>query len=118
MPRKRRVDKTRDGRITNRAVDLFELGLKLRAQQRDRHEIDDVAIALVQALGLGPHQWDPLLDCNDDEPPTWLTDPDKIEDYHNSRQIRLDLEAAMRERRRARHAAPQPTPTPDLPPAA
>jgi hypothetical protein len=124
MPMKRRTSKERNlPRITVRAVDLFERGLRLQAQRNQTREFADIAVALGQELGMGPWQAD-VFDCYKDEPPYWLTERDKVEDYWRSRQIRLELEAALRERRKARRtgastaATPQSAPPADLPPAA
>jgi len=112
---KRRVDKSRNGRITIEAAVLFERGLRLRAQQDWSREIADNAIALAIALGMQPWECD-VFDARNDAPSHWMmTAPDKVDDYYRSRRIRLELESALRAKRRRKAPAPAPS---DLPPAA
>jgi len=95
MPRKRRIDKSRDTRITGRSIDLFERLMRLRRQQRWSPEIRDLSCELDAEIGIKPWNSNPALDCDDDEPPTWMNDPEKVEDWWRSREIREELEAAL-----------------------
>jgi hypothetical protein len=109
MPMKRRVDKSRNGRITVEAVALFERGLRLRAQQNWSQEIADNAGALAIALAMQPWESD-VFDCPNDEPPPWMADPDQTDSYYRTRRIRLELEAALRAKRRRKAPASDPPP--------
>jgi hypothetical protein len=112
MPYKRRTSKERDGRITPRAVELFERLMRLPRPVKWTPENSDLGLQFDLELGLEPHVPHPVFDCDRDEPPLWMDDRDRIADYHRSRQIRLELERALRERRKARAAQPAPAPAP------
>ena len=105
MPYKRRNgSKQRDGQITDAAVTSFEEGLRLRRRERWSTAIAANALALAIALGMKP--WNPdVFDCDDGTPPDDMRTDMEIADYHRSRGIRLDLEQALRERRRAARMA-------------
>jgi len=110
------IGRTPGPRITPESVALFERGLRLRAQQDGSREIADNAVALTFALGMKPWQWD-VFDCSNDAPPHWMSgDVDKIDDYLNSLAIRLQLEAALRAKRKARRSAPAPSEPPPATP--
>jgi hypothetical protein len=110
------IGRTPGPRITPESVALFERGMRLRAQQDWSREIADNAVALTIALGMKPWQWD-VFDCPNDAPPPWMTDQDKIDDYLNSRAIRLELERALRAKRRAQRKAPASAPSEPSPAA-
>src|SRR5262249_16125942 len=101
MPFKRRVSKIREVQITSQAVALFERGIKLtqrtRSEATDR-ELSDVSFEAGRGRGLKPWNDCPLVDCEHKDPPSFLGEHG-VEDWQRSRGIRLELEAALRERR-------------------
>jgi hypothetical protein len=109
MPFKRRVHKLREVQISPEAVALFERGIKLtqrtRSEEVDR-ELSDISFELARALGLKPWNDCPLVDCEHKDPPSFLHDGPEVDDWQRSRGIRLELEAALRERRRAARGLP------------
>lgn len=104
--------------ITPRIVDLFEYLMKLPRPVKWTPESSNVELEFEQALGgagvTSPH---PVFDCDHDNPPAWMDDPEHIAAHYRSRAIRVALEEALAERRRARHSARQPAPSPSPPPA-
>ena len=116
MPYKRRTSKERDGRITPRAVELFERLMRLPRPVKWTPENRDLELQFDRELGLMPHEPHPVFDCSHPQPPMWMNERDKIADWHRSRQIRLELERVLRERRKARRAiAAQSAPRPSEP---
>jgi len=108
--------------ITNAALDLFEKGLRLRRRQEWSREIADNAYQLILELGMKPWNED-VFDCDSDTPPDFMRSPAELEEYARSREIRLELEAALRAKRKAareagraqkaaKDAPDQPTPPP------
>ena len=105
MPYKRRgPPKARDGQITPQAIELFAEGLRLRRREDWSDAIRDNAVALAIALGQKP--WHPdVFHCDDGTPPDHMNTDLEVSDYARSRAIRLELEAALRDRRRAARMA-------------
>jgi len=100
-------------RVTPRAVDLFERVMRLKRRQAWSPEIRDLSVELDAELGMMP--WSPdVLSCDEDEPRDDMSLPMGIEDFHRSRAVRLELEAAVRARhkaaREARRNGGAPTP--------
>ena len=110
-------------RITPRALDPFERGKRLKARgKEDSREFSDVSYALDVELQQKPWQ-ESALDVDADEPPDYMSTPAEIADYRRARAIRLELEWALRARRKAQREAKraqkaakdapdQPTPPP------
>jgi hypothetical protein len=105
-------------RITPRALDLFERGKRLKARGKEEREFSEVSYALDVELQQKPWQ-ESALDVDTDEPPAYMRTPAEIADYRRARAIRLELEAALRARRkaqreakRAQNAATDATPPP------
>ena len=98
MPYKRRGSKERDTRITGAAVSLYERGKRLIARG-DEDGLRDVSFQLAIELKLKPRNECPL-DCDEGTPPDYMDTDAEIADYIRSRAIRLELEQALRARRR------------------
>jgi len=80
MPRKRRTAKERATKVPPEAVAAFQRG--------DKDALD-------LAIGLRPWECSPF-DVDGDEPPEWMRDQFQKERWRNAREIRLELEAALR----------------------
>jgi len=108
MPYKRRVSKDRgEPQVTGEAISLFERARQLQRRkwsEETERELSDLSFRLGAELKLAPYEEDPL-DCDTDEPPSWMRSENEITDYHRSRQIRLMLEQALRARRDAAREA-------------
>jgi len=88
--------------ITQRAIDLFEQGLR---HQRRGDVPDALGYELARELRLEPWAEDPF-DCATDEPPDWYDNSRfSLNDYQRSRALRLQLEQLVKDRRRARREA-------------
>jgi hypothetical protein len=98
MPLKRRIDKSRSGRITPRAVVLFEYLVRLPRPVKWTEDARNLELEFEVTLGLQPHWPHPVFDCDHDEPPMWMDDPDRRADWCHMRELRLDLEDALQER--------------------
>src|SRR5262249_53717138 len=97
-------------------------GLRLRRRQEWSREIADNAYQLILELGMKPWNED-VFDCDSDTPPDFMRSPAGFEDNARSREIRLELEPALRPNRKpapeagraqkaAKDAPDQPTPPP------
>jgi hypothetical protein len=103
VPYKRRVSKERDGQITNAAVALFERGLRRKARGEPLpQELLSLSCQLAVELHLRPWNDCPLLDCDGDKPPPWVTGDLEVSDWWRSKEIRRQLEAAVAAERAAR----------------
>jgi hypothetical protein len=60
---------------------------------KDDDEYSDARVELFLALGRAPWQYD-VLAAGDDEPPAYIKEPWRIEDYKKTREIRRELERA------------------------
>src|SRR6516164_4180965 len=86
--------------ISPRAIELFEYLMRLPRPVKWTSEANEIEIEfemLFKGAGiLTPH---PVFDCDRPEPPAWEQDAEKIQEWHQSRALRLQLEAALRTRR-------------------
>jgi hypothetical protein len=74
--------------------------------------LSDISYELACELGLRPWADCPLLDCQPNEPPAFLNSPHEIADWHRSKGIRGELQAAIRQRKKAaREPPPEAPPT-------
>jgi len=100
VPYKRRGTKARDGQITDAAVELYRRGLK--SMRRDDEDVlADFSGRLARELGLRPWCTCPLDTIGYSEPPEWEREGLAAEDWYRSAAIRDQLEAALRDKRRA-----------------
>lgn len=121
MPGTRRTPIARQAapQISSAAVDLFERGIRLMRRKPSTQvedELRNIWQELHLILGLQPWQESPL-DCDEPEPPSFVTGELAIANWCRSRGIRLELEAALRARREARREArrqAQRAPEPEL----
>jgi hypothetical protein len=112
MPGTRRtpIGRTPGPRLTPRALDLFEHGARLMRRGPNTSGLSDVSYELALELGLKPWNDCPLVDCQSNEPPRFLTTEAEISDWWRSKAIRRELQTALQERRKARREAPPETP--------
>jgi hypothetical protein len=106
--RRRPISRQAAPRITLAAVDLFERGVRLmRRRQTDEvyNQLNKISCELARELQFRPWNDCPLLECGGESPPDWMTGELAIADWWRSKGIRRELEAALRERRRAERAA-------------
>jgi hypothetical protein len=123
MPMKRRVSKTREPQVTSEAIALYERGRLLQRRKRSeevQRELTTIAFQLAHALKLQP--WDECpLDVDTEAPPAFMRSELEVADWHRSREIRYQLEQAIRARRdaarEAKRAAGQAASSPVIPPA-
>jgi hypothetical protein len=103
MPYKRRVSKDRgEPQITPIAIDLYQRARQLQQRRKQspetERELSDLSFRLSAELKLARYEEDPL-DCDREQPPRWLKTEYEVEDYFRSRQIRQQLEQALKARR-------------------
>jgi len=81
----------RDGkqRITLKALAAY----RCLIAAKDDDEYSDARVELFLAFGRAPWQYD-VLAAGDDEPPAYIKEPWRIEDYKKTREIRRELERA------------------------
>jgi len=123
MPVKRRPGgpKAHGPQVTPEAIALYERGRQLQRRKWSKEterELTDVSFQLASALKLAPFNECPL-DVDTEEPPAWVRSDFEVADWHRSREIRYQLESALRARRdaarEARRAVP-PSPPPEQAP--
>lgn len=126
MPVKRRPGgpKAHGPQVTPEAIALYARGRLLQQRRKwseaVERELTEISFQLAGALKLAPYEEDPL-DVDTEAPPSFMRSDLEIADWHRSREIRYQLESALRARRDAAREAKRtmssaPTP-PEQPPS-
>jgi hypothetical protein len=112
MPGTRRtpIGRTPGPRLTPRALDLFEHGARLMKRGPNAPGLNDVSYELALELGLKPWNDCPLVDCQANDPPSFLNTAAEIADWHRSKAIRRELQAAIQARKKAAREPPPEAP--------